>query len=326
MIGLIGLSSCKKEEPEVYDVAQTQPSKDKDKEEEGGAEAPPGDDDDVVTPPDDDDDVVTPPDDDSQTPPAVTSRGWFELPIETEKAGDYYFAHHMRSDAPTKRNYSICYSADYHCAVWTAHIAHPSFNGSAGRNETWTWDPQIPQSVQPSLKSSYEGSYSRGHMVASGDRQISAATNRQTFYYTNMAPQIQNEFNGGIWNKLENRTQTTFNCSDTLYIVTGSHWENESRFCYDNSNKRVVVPTHFYKVLIRSKSGSSGKPLTALSASEIKCVVFWLPHDTSAGTKGDVSVKHLISVAEAERRTNITFFPNVPNAPKETFSASEWGF
>ena len=33
----------------------------------------------------------------------------------------------------------------------------------------------------------------------------------------------------------------------------------------------------------------------------------------------------LLSVADLERLTGVTYFPNVPNAPKNTFSASDWG-
>ncbi len=263
------------------------------------------------------------------TPPPADSKarysGWAELPAEIEKAGDYYYAYHRRADKMSVRNYSVCYSADMRSAVWTAMPIHSSYDGGAGRNDDWDYDPVIPKSVQPRLSSSYKGVYSRGHMVASSDRQVSVATNKQTFYYTNMAPQYQNHFKGGIWQKLENWCWDSQNCSDTLYVVTGAHYANKNKTCSDADGSRVIVPTHFYKILIRSKSGYTGKPLWQLSADEIKCVGFWFEHNESYGTTEKPTSKYMKSVADIEKLTGMTFFPNVPNAPKSSYKASEWG-
>lgn len=266
----------------------------------------------------------------SDTPAGVYRTGWLELPKEVAKQGDYYYAYHMRDDAPSIRNYSLCYSAEYRSAVWAAMVMHDCYIGS-GRNERWRYDPKIPQNVQPDLSSSYKSvsGYSRGHMIANSDRTVTPSTSAQTFYYTNMAPQIGNEFNGSAWGKLENRVQgemnDLYNCSDSLYVVSGSYWENTSRTCTDADGNRVVIPTHFYKVMIRSRNGNTRKSLRELSASEIKCVGFWMEHK-SYGTKGDVDRSQLVSVAEIERRTGLTFFSNIPNAPKQTFVHSDWGF
>lgn len=249
--------------------------------------------------------------------------GWAELPVEVEKSGDYYYAYHMRADSKSVRNYSICYSAAMRCAVWTAAPMHTCYDGSAGRNDSWKYDPIIPQSVQPNLKNSYKGGYSRGHMVASSDRQVSVSTNQQTFYFTNMAPQYQNHFNGGIWEKLE-KWCLTQRCSDTLYVVTGAHFANTNRTCSDKSGATVVVPTHFYKLLMRSKSGNTRKPLWELPSDQIECVGFWFEHNESYATTEKPTSKYMKSVAEIERLTGFTFYPNVPNAPKDTFNARDW--
>lgn len=253
----------------------------------------------------------------------VHRTGWYELP-EEQSGAKLYFAYHMRPDAPTVRNYSVCYSAELHCAVWAAAAMHSSWNGNAGRNDDWQADPEIPASVQPNLSSSYKGDYSRGHMIASSDRQVSARTNRQTFYYTNMAPQIQNEFNGGIWSKLEVLVQDTWTCPDTLYVVTGAHFANRSKSVKDKDGNTCYVPTHFYKVLLRSKSGKTRKPVSQLSAEELQCVGFWFDH-FGHGTKDRPVSSDMRSVADIEKETGLKFFPNVPNAPKTTYKASDWG-
>ncbi|MDE5731026.1 MAG: DNA/RNA non-specific endonuclease [Alistipes sp.] len=264
--------------------------------------------------------------DDSTTPSGGIYRtGWAELPREVEKAGDYYYAYHMRPDDVPGRNYSVCYSAEMRCAVWAAMPLHECYLGSAKRTNAWQYDPAIPQEVQPNLKQAYVGNYSRGHMVASSDRQVDQTINRTTFYYTNMAPQIQNEFNGGIWNDLEVKCQKNWVCSDTLYVVTGAYFENENRTCEDINGQRVVVPTHFYKVLLRSKSGNTGKPLHELAADEMICTGFWLDHTSKYGTKDKITAEYMMPVAEIERKTGFEFFTNVAAAPKERCTAADWG-
>lgn len=253
--------------------------------------------------------------------------GWAELPGEVERPGDYHYLYKM---ADGKRNYTVCYSAEYHCAVWTAHPMHSWYtNGDAGR-ASFTYDPDLDRDLQPHLDGTYSPStYHRGHMVASSDRQRSKTMNKQVFYYTNMAPQIQNEFNGGIWNKLERKIQGDYMCSDTLYVVTGSYFGDPSKTCWDSDGQsggcKVTVPTHFYKVLLRTKSGNTRKPVWELPADQLKCCVFWFEHSTKYGTKGSPTREHMMTVSEAEKKTGLTFFANVPNAPKSTMNPSEWG-
>lgn len=252
--------------------------------------------------------------------------GWAELLAEEDVPGDYYYAYHYCDGKPGARNYTVCYSKELRGAVWVAYPMHKCYTegDAGGRNDSWKYDPIIPNFVQPNLSSSYkssgDGSYSRGHMLASNDRQSDKATNRQTFYYTNMSPQIQDGFNGGIWATLEKSCHSMI-CSDTLYMVTGAYFANENKHCEDKNGNTVVVPTHFYKVLIRSKSGDTGKPIWTLTADQIECAGYWFEHKVYSGSKPAQFIK---SVSWIEQQTGMTFFPNVPNAPKDKLDTSFW--
>ncbi|MBR4686952.1 MAG: DNA/RNA non-specific endonuclease, partial [Bacteroidales bacterium] len=82
--------------------------------------------------------------------------------------------------------------------------------------------------------------------------------------------------------------------------------------------------TMFYYVLLRTKKGNTGKALKNCSADEMMCVAFVRSHTNSL--KGQkVTARELMSVADLEKITGVTYFPNVPNAPKNTFKASDWG-
>ena len=74
---------------------------------------------------------------------------------------------------------------------------------------------------------------------------------------------------------------------------------------------------------MRTKKGSSGKALKDCTESEIKCAAFVRSHETPKGVS--VSEKDMMSVSDLEKITGFTYFPNVPHAPKDRCTASDWG-
>ncbi len=249
-----------------------------------------------------------------------------------------YYAWHICPDVygpgnKLARNYTVCFSAEHHCPVWVAAPRHSMYVGSSGRTEAYGPDPDVPASIQYNSKST-GGGCNKGHMLGSAERTCSMATNQQVFYYTNIAPQLTGGFNtgGGGWNILEDYVDGQV-CSDTLYILIGCHFDkftdgygktaNPGRISYGGRND-VSIPTMFYYILLRTKDGHSGKSVKECSASELKCAAFVRAHTNDL--KGQkVTSKELMSVADLEKITGFTYFPNVPNAPKTSFSASDWG-
>jgi hypothetical protein len=69
--------------------------------------------------------------------------------------------------------------------------------------------------------------------------------------------------------------------------------------------------------MLRTKGGNTGKKVQDCSASDLICAGYWVENNASATPK-------LMSVKDIEDKTGLTFFVNVPNAPKSSFSASDW--
>ena len=276
-----------------------------------------------------------------------TQAGWFELPVmDAKRSGDYlvsnsdpnlYFAYHVCPDfkigGKAARNYTVAYSGQYHCPVWVAAPRHEAYVGSSGRSEGYKRDPDIPADIQYSSKS-VGGGCNKGHMLGSAERTVTRSTNAQVFYYSNIAPQLSSGFNtgGGGWNTLEDWVDKQV-CSDTLYVVIGCYFKTFTDG-YGNTvspatieycgRDDVVRPTMFYYLLIRTKSGSSGKALKDCTADEIQCAAFVRAHTNNL--KGQaVTKKEMMSVADLEELTKFTYFPNVPNAPKTVCNPSDWG-
>ena len=207
--------------------------------------------------------------------------------------------------------------------VWVAAPMHSCYKGSSGRNDSYKADPNIK-----CAQASKVDGYTRGHMLGSSDRTVSKETNRQVFYYSNIGAQLQSGFNtgGGSWNNLESLTDGQW-CADTLYQVIGciftSFTDRYGKTVEPRTVGSVHVPTAYYKVLIRTKSGKTGKRLDQCTASEIKCAAFILAHRSNAGHKPSAS--DMYTVSELEAITGLNYFVNVPNAPKGTAVASDWG-
>jgi DNA/RNA endonuclease G (NUC1) len=281
---------------------------------------------------------------------AITSAvpAWAEMPaIEYVSDGSYkvsttdnslYYAWHISPDVTgpggkLARNYTVCYSATHHCPVWVAAPRHSMYVGSSGRTDAYGKDPDVPADIQYNSKST-GGGCNKGHMLGSAERTCSKETNQQVFYYTNIAPQLSAGFNtgGGGWNLLEDYVDTQV-CADTLYEVLGTYFERytdgygktQSPSTIEfGSRTDVSMPTMFYYALLRTKKGNSGKSVKDCSADELQCVAFVRTHTNDL--KGQKpSSKELMSISDLERLTGFTYFPNVPNAPKSTFKASDWG-
>lgn len=262
--------------------------------------------------------------------------GWFELPLQTDanhdgiddNNPDMYYSWTMRADVPSVRNFSAGYSKSRIHPVWVAGPQHSSYKGSASRTDAYQNDP----AMKCEQSSKFEG-YTRGHMIASSDRTVSTATNRQVFYYSNIGAQMSTGFNtgGGAWNNLETFIDGQF-CSDTLYQVVGCIFDDftdrygskvESKTGVNGADHIFQVPTAWYAVLLRTKDGNSGKRVDQCTASELKCAAFILGHRSNASHKP--SAQDMYTVEDLEALTGLTFFVNVPNAPKSTAKASDWG-
>ncbi len=275
------------------------------------------------------DDPVTPP-----TPPTPTGKtmvsGWAELPETIEKSGDYYYTWHITdvkyANGNKARNYTVCYSKDKMCAMWVAAPMHDFYEvKNSDRTDDYATDPNI-DFTQPGK---WDG-YTRGHLLGSSERLVSRKANQQVFYYSNIAPQYgQPYFNtgGGAWNTLEDYTQQQWaGAADTTYQVIGCYWDPAKSVKKVNG---TTIPTHYYKVLLRTKNHVN-KAVWQCSADELQCVAFMIEHKTY--DKSEVPNKSTyvskgiaMSVADLEKKTGFVYFGNVPNAPKNTFNASDWG-
>lgn len=228
-----------------------------------------------------------------------TLQSWLELPAMNDSALSYY-AHKFTMNGESYRNYSFGWSQEDRLALWVAYPLSKTYtNGSVGRTNAWSLDPLLGSNSSAPF-GGYGGSYARGHQLPSADRQCSYTANAQTFYGTNMTPQL-NDHNEGIWAALESRVRTIANGSDTTYVVTGVIVSPSSRKTKDSYDKSVTIPDAYYKALLYYNSHST--------LGQWNAIGFYLEHrDYSGGVKKE----HSMSIDRLEEMTGLDFFVNLP--------------
>lgn len=230
---------------------------------------------------------------------ALKATGWLELPsMDNPNLG--YYSHSFKMNGNTYRNYTFGWSQKDRVALWVAYpLCKLYTNGNVGRTEAWALDPLLGNDSAAPF-GGYAGSYARGHQVASADRQCCYDANAQTFYGTNMTPQL-NAHNEKIWADLESKVRGYANTSDTTYVVTGVIVSATSKKEKDTYGQSVTIPDAYFKAVLKySKSSTLG---------QWNAAAFYLEHRAYSGS---VTKEHSMSIDELEKMTGFDFFVNLP--------------
>lgn len=263
------------------------------------------------------------------------TRDWAELPLCTVDDRYIYNTHYGQLGAKQDaRNYTFCFDPTVRASLWVAYPLHSAhMSGSGNRNDSsFGYDPTVSTSVQANLFKSYNGWYDRGHQLPAADRKCSQEMMDQTFYSTNMTPQ-QGNFNQNKWGTLEGRVRNMV-CSDTLFVVTGAHFAGEHHSSIDaettdRSGNVCPTPTHYYKALLRTVKGNTGRRIDEIGdASQLRAIAFWFEH-ANTGNDTKITSADCITIEELERRTGFDFFPMIDDRieaeVQSTITPSSWG-
>ncbi|MBR5403559.1 MAG: DNA/RNA non-specific endonuclease [Bacteroidales bacterium] len=251
--------------------------------------------------------------------PAVPT-GWLELPAITGTE-DYVGVFYGEGGTTEEyRNYSYNYSYTYYASLWTAYPLTKAHTTGSASTSSWRYNPNIDYDKQVYItKNSYgtmygDDTYSRGHQCPNADRKSDDTMNRQTYYATNQTPQIQTNFNQGIWSSLEEaeRSLVSSNASEVVYVITGPAYKtvgNNETIHYltgatgKNANPtQLPIPNYYWKAFLKVKW--SGNTVTSASA-----IGFWFEHKTYSSQSYTSYAK---SVDYIEQMTGLDLFTNLP--------------
>lgn len=253
--------------------------------------------------------------------------GRLEFPrLDTHRSyqagADYLIVH----EASFGVNYCVQWDTEKRAQRWSCYSMHAGNSSSKtdrkpnekdGKDfSEYPNDPDLPSEFH-FTRDPYTGSgYDHGHIIPSADRAYSynEKANRQTFYMTNMQPQL-NSFNAGLWLDMENHIHgsskiaawNNSNFRDTLYIVKGGTIDDEAniiRYLGSGENK-IPVPKYFFMaILCKSKTAGNGG---------YKAIGFWIAQNEANNEKDATLRKYVRNIDELEELTGLDFFCNLPD-------------
>ena len=249
----------------------------------------------------------------------------------------------------SNRNYTYLYDKNMYTSLWIAYpldpstcsgtssysgdpwSAAPSSTGLTSNDQINVWSNSYnvyygdTEYTSPFSTSGKEY-YARGHQIPDADRQYNQTMVKQTYYAINSTPQIQNGFNGGIWNELEKAVRgIVTSTGETIYIVTGAAFQKVGETktvtwiqpAGEGSNgKSCPVPNYYWKAVLRISFNTDG------SINKTDTIGFWFEHKPYSGSD---YLSYAVTVNQLESWTGFDLFENLPDDTEETTeSNSDW--
>jgi endonuclease G len=206
--------------------------------------------------------------------------------------------------------YMLSYREEYEQAEWVIYkLEKRHLTYDDRKRPYFIEDPKV-KSKSADWRNYKRSGFDRGHLCPAGDRRFSEYAYNETFYTSNISPQ-KNDFNAGIWNRLEQKVRQWCKKYGDLYVITGGVLENGLEEIGDED---VDVPNAFYKIVFRRKG------------DKIEALAFLFPHEESTQPLSSF----LVAIDVLEAKTGIDFFKNQEKEYQEelerTVSKSGWKF
>ncbi len=244
-----------------------------------------------------------------------------------------YVEHSVTHNDAEIMNYALEWVESKRHSAWVAFSFDAvTVQKNVSRTDAWNLDPQLP-GICPEENDHKSDGFDKGHLCASEDRVYSKEANEQTFYYSNMSPQMSS-FNGGFWASFEILVQdwARSNAYDKVYVAkggtldqllvnfTGTRNGNDGVLPQTDANgftkKGLACPKYYFMAVLSEKG------------SEYHAIGFWMEHRDDYGYEydnfvpSDVMKTYAVSIDELEKNTGLDFFCNLPDDVEDAVEAS----
>ena len=201
--------------------------------------------------------------------------------------------------------YTVSYNSDWNLPNWVAYeLTAEEVSGNEERCDNFSADPEITSNAVVSSDYTRSG-YDRGHMAPAADMKWSKQAMEESFYMTNICPQIHN-INAGDWKDLENLARDLAVNYGSIYICCGPIVTENDTVTIGNERK-IRVPSEFFKAFLRRKTDGSW------------CSIgFIMPN--KAGNYPLLS--YVVPVDSIENKINFDLFFNLPDSIENEIEAN----
>jgi endonuclease G len=196
--------------------------------------------------------------------------------------------------------YTLAYSEENEQAFWIYYqLTSDLINGSQTRTDDFRADPAV--TTGSATLEDYKGSgYDRGHLCPAADMTLNKTSMSETFYLSNMSPQVPG-FNRGKWSTLEDQVRKWAFTFDGLDVATGPIFEDNIGTI---GADKVTVPGYYYKVLY----------------SESKKIMLGLILPNASSSKS--LEQFVVTVDQIEQKTGIDFFSGLEDKMENKLEGS----
>lgn len=211
-------------------------------------------------------------------------------------------------------HYTLSYSEEHEQAEWVAYkLTAENLKKKRVKRAKKFYPDKSVKGISAYHKDYSHSGYTRGHMAPAGDMAFSEEAMRESFYMSNMSPQVK-ECNGGIWRELEETVRDWAYKNDELYVVSGPVL-NEGHIITQIGRNKVSVPDLFYKIVLDVKG------------SDKKAIAFLIPNEKSEKQLN----KYVTSIDDIEELVGINFFadfldPELESELERSKSTTGWKF
>lgn len=209
--------------------------------------------------------------------------------------------------------YQICYSTVHKQAIWVAYTLTCSMveNKNCERSDDFRPDPKAPNGG--AALADYKGSgFDRGHLCPAGDMSFSCDAMSESFFMSNMSPQVP-AFNRGIWKNLEDMVRSWASLYSKIWVVTGPVLTVDSLGTIGVG--RVSIPAYYFKAICRMEDSIS-----------YTCIALLLPNEEGNGEL----IEYVITMDSLECISGIDFFPALPDEIEDSIESrtnqKSWNF
>jgi len=209
------------------------------------------------------------------------------------------------------KNYTLRYEEEYEVPAWVVHKLRGDYTKGIANRSGNQFMPDKKADNNSALSSDYSSTgYDRGHMVPAGDFKCCQDLMNETFFMTNICPQVP-DFNRGIWENIESRIRGWAVRDEEIFVVTGPVLRKGLPTIGRYNN--VAVPEFFYKIVLFYQPDSNKKP---------RALAFLLPNQNLFGKRMN---SYIVTINELEKTTGIDFFSKLPDdIENQLESTSDW--
>ena len=192
----------------------------------------------------------------------------YNVPSSSETGDVYFLPSGSTGEIVHHKHYSLSYVEKHEQAEWVAYELTRKSLKVKNVKRAKRFEPDYDISTRSAFHRDYSHSgYTRGHMAPAGDMAFDDIAMQESFYMSNMSPQLR-VLNNGIWKELEEQVRDWAYNDNRIYIVTGPML-NRPRIKTIGKQNKITVPSAFYKVILDIE-----KP-------KQKGIAFVIPHERS---------------------------------------------